>query len=298
MDSSETVRETSSEAQRSRRAAAPVRPPFMNPWRALQTVASVAVLVASLFTIWSPNALFSNDLTDKMALAFQTNQATPTAAVLTTATPRGPNNIGIVAGHWGNDSGAVCPDGLTEADVNLKIATLVQQDLKAKGYEVELLKEFDERLKQYQAMVLLSIHNDSCDYINDEATGFKVASTRSSTSPAKADRLTACLVDRYRTATGMNFHYNSITRDMTDYHAFDEINTSTTAAIIETGFLNLDRQILTEKTDVVAHGITAGIMCFIQNESIQPTAVPTLAPTPTDVGADGGATETPTTSPQ
>jgi len=30
-------------------------------------------------------------------------------------------HIGIVAGHDGNDSGAVCPDGLTEAEVNRDI---------------------------------------------------------------------------------------------------------------------------------------------------------------------------------
>ena len=59
---------------------------------------------------------------------------------------------------------------------------------------------------------------------------------------------------------------------MTNYHAFDEINTDTTAAIIEAGFLNLDRKILTESTDEVAQGIVDGINCFVRNESISPTA--------------------------
>jgi N-acetylmuramoyl-L-alanine amidase len=72
----------------------------------------------------------------------------------------------------------------------------------------------------------------------------------------------------------MRFHYSSITRDMTDYHAFNEINVNTTAAIIETGFLNLDRQMLTEKTDLVAQGVTQGILCFLRNENVGPTPTP------------------------
>jgi N-acetylmuramoyl-L-alanine amidase len=80
------------------------------------------------------------------------------------------------------------------------------------------------------------------------------------------------LIDRYLSRTGLPFHANTITNDMTNYHAFDEINTDTTAAIIEAGFLNMDRKILTENTDEVAQGIVDGINCFIRNESISPTA--------------------------
>ena len=57
-------------------------------------------------------------------------------------------------------------------EANLKIATLVVQKLKDLGYTVDLLEEFDARLDQYNGMALISIHNDSCDYINDDATGF------------------------------------------------------------------------------------------------------------------------------
>ena len=55
---------------------------------------------------------------------------------------------------------------------------------------------------------------------------------------------------------------------MTSYHAFDEIHTETTAAIIETGFLNLDRQILTENPDLIAQGIVDGLICYIRNENV------------------------------
>jgi len=30
--------------------------------------------------------------------------------------------VGLIAGHSGSDSGAVCPDGLTEAEINLGVA--------------------------------------------------------------------------------------------------------------------------------------------------------------------------------
>jgi N-acetylmuramoyl-L-alanine amidase len=247
--------------------------PSLNTWRALQTVLGVAIVVATLFTLWTPNTLLNNSLAQSVPYVILSNR-TP-QPVYPTPTSPGKPRVGIIAGHLGNDSGAVCPDGLTEAEVNLKIATLVKQDLMAQGYEVDLLQEFDIRLFQYQASVLVSIHNDSCDYINDQATGFKVAAAQSTLYPEKAAHLTACLVDRYGSITGLPFHYNSITPDMTSYHAFDEINSSTPAAIIETGFLNLDRQILTQHTDIVAQGVAQGILCFLHNDPIQPTPSPT-----------------------
>ncbi len=228
-----------------------------------------AVLAATLFTAFTP-ALFSTSLRDQMAVLL-TPQSD--AADVAPATPRPKIKIGIVSGHWGNDSGAVCENGTTEAEVNLKIATLVQQKLSALGYDTDLLNEFDPRLTNYQAALLVSIHNDSCDYINDQATGFKVAAAISARDNNLSNRLAACLRDRYQRTTGLPLH-DSVTNDMSFYHAFSEINTNTSAAIIETGFLNLDYKFLTEKTDVVADGVEKGILCFINNENIAPTAVP------------------------
>lgn len=247
-------------------------PARFSTWRALQTVISVAILAATLFTMWKPANLFSFSLAEKMSVALQPGKTTPLPQ--SSPTPNGTPRIGIVAGHWGNDSGAVCADGLTEADINLKIATLVKQNLTNQGFDVDLLQEYDQKLTHYRATALISIHNDSCDYINDEATGFKVAAALSSPNPEKSARLVSCLTDRYQKATGMRFHYNSITSDMTQYHAFNEIDPNTTAAVIETGFMNLDRQMLTEHTDLVAQGITSGIICFVRNEPVTPTATP------------------------
>jgi N-acetylmuramoyl-L-alanine amidase len=146
------------------------------------------------------------------------------------------------------------------------------------GYEVDLLREFDSRLNGYRALAIVSIHNDSCEYINDQATGFKVAAALNTHDVNRANRLTACLVDRYERTTGMTFHAGSITGDMREYHAFREIDSNTVAAIIETGFLNLDREMLTQHTETVAEGVAQGILCFAKNESIVPTAVPSVVP--------------------
>jgi len=143
---------------------------------------------------------------------------------------------------------------------------------------VDLLNEFDTRLNGYRAVALVSIHNDSCEYVNEEATGFKVASSLDTRDINRAQRLTACLVDRYQSATHLKFHAGSITGDMREYHAFSEIDPNTITAIIETGFLNLDRGILTGQTELVASGVTQGILCFINNESVVPTPFPTSAP--------------------
>jgi N-acetylmuramoyl-L-alanine amidase len=53
---------------------------------------------------------------------------------------------------------------------------------------------------------------------------------------------------------------------MTEYHTFYEIHNQTPAAIIETGFLYLDRDFLTTHPDQAAQGIVDGILCFVNNE--------------------------------
>jgi N-acetylmuramoyl-L-alanine amidase len=235
----------------------------------LQIVLIVAFIVATLFTAWTPASLIPGNLSDRFAqvLAFQ---ATETAAYPTpTVRPR--PLIGLVVGHWDDttkDPGAVCADGLTEIEINQDIATRVKRRLVDAGFDVDLLREFDQKLQGYRALALLSIHADSCEYINDDATGFKVAAALSNQYPERASRLTACIVDRYAQATGLEYHSSTVTEDMTSYHAFDEIDSNTNAVIIEIGFLNLDRQILTKGQDQIAKGISNGILCYVRNEDI------------------------------
>lgn len=247
--------------------------------RILPLVFGVAILLATLFTAWTPAGLFSGNISNKLSLIL-TSQPEEVAAVQSTAYPQ--LRVGIVSGHWGYDVGAVCYDGngevtLTEAELNLRIATLVQQKLTQAGYRVDLLQEFDPRLDGYTAVALVSIHNDSCEYIDENATGFKVAAAMDTRDVNRASRLTSCMRDRYGRTTGLNFHPGSITSDMREYHAFTEIHDTTIAAIIETGFMNLDRTILTQHPDLIAEGIVQGIECFINNEGVQPTPVPTFS---------------------
>ncbi len=180
--------------------------------------------------------------------------------------PAGPY-VGIVAGHWGNDSGAECPDGVTEQQVNLNIAKRVTELLRTKGVWVDLLQEFDGRLKGYRADILLSIHADSCEPIDADppASGFKVARSAASVIPNTEDKLVNCLKTEYERATKMYFHENSITPDMTSYHSFSEIDPDTPAAIIETGFLYLDYNMLVKQPDRPAQGIADGVLCFLNS---------------------------------
>jgi hypothetical protein len=51
---------------------------------------------------------------------------------------------------------------------------------------------------------------------------------------------------------------------MSRYHAFREIAVDPPAAIIETGFLKADRELLTHHPERSAAGIVAGIECFLK----------------------------------
>jgi N-acetylmuramoyl-L-alanine amidase len=173
--------------------------------------------------------------------------------------PKVEKRIGIVAGHSGSDSGAVCPDGLTEAQVNRAIAEAVGKELTQRGARVDLLDEFDNRLRAYRADAFVAIHADSCQV---NLSGYKVASLEGG-SDASA-QLADCLWREYETATNLPRSPNTLSDDMSRYHAFREIAIETPAAIIETGFLKADRELLTQHPERAAAGIVAGIECFLK----------------------------------
>lgn len=234
----------------------------------------VSALLATVFTAWTPASLHPGELAAQLVALVrgQPLAATSIAAAGPAAEGLG-LRIGVVAGHSGPnidtgqpDPGAVCPDGLTELEVNESVAVLVADQLEAAGFIVDRLEEFDERLSEYRAVALVSIHADACVYINERATGYKVSGALETAVPDRTQRLVDCLADRYGRATGLSFHRGSITRDMTEYHTFYEIHNQTPAAIIEVGFLYLDREFLTRQPDVAARGIVQGLMCYINNE--------------------------------
>ncbi len=237
---------------------------------AILVMIALAVVTLSIHAFWS-----QEPITDATPSRSPMTREVPTAVPLMTSlptwtprpgsTPASIAKIGIVVGHWKNDSGAVCPDGLTEVEINLGIAQRVVALLTRASYQAELLAEFSPKLEGYQATALISIHADSCNV--PEASGFKVARVSSSFVPDAEDRLVACLIERYHQATGLPFHRNSITYDMTEYHAFFEIAPQTPAAIIEVGFMGADRYLLTRRQDLVARGIFDGIRCFVSHSS-------------------------------
>ncbi|MBN2002182.1 MAG: N-acetylmuramoyl-L-alanine amidase [Anaerolineae bacterium] len=190
---------------------------------------------------------------------------TPVAtAPAVTPTPHIPR-IGIIAGHSGNDSGAICPDGLQEVTINTDVARRVATLLTQRGWEVDLLEEFDVRLNGYVADALISIHADSCNVPGK--SGFKVARAESSYQLEPEDRLVKCLSDSYQKNTHLIFDPYTITYDMTRYHAYYEIDRRTPAAVIEIGFMLDDRELLTQHPEKVALGIAEGIVCYVENAS-------------------------------
>jgi N-acetylmuramoyl-L-alanine amidase len=243
---------------------------------AILLVILLTIVTLSAYVFWSwgqpagptPVETFPPELADESsptAVPIETvlptlTQSLPLPVSTTTSDPSS-LKIGIVAGHWPDDSGAVCPDGLTEVEINLAVAQQVVASLTRAGYSAEVLAEFSPSLDGYQATALVSIHSDSCNV--PEATGFKVARVTSSLVPELEDRLVACLIDKYQSATDLRFHRNSITYDMKEYHALYEIAPETPAAIIEIGFLDADRRLLTRRQDRVVRGIVDGIECFV-----------------------------------
>jgi N-acetylmuramoyl-L-alanine amidase len=154
--------------------------------RGLFNVLLAAVLSATLFTAIPATGMgFSSSL-------FQGGSALGSSSA--EATPVPDLHVGLVVGHWGHDTGAICPPslgGYIEVDINYTVADLTRQYLEAEGVRVDLLKEFDSHLEGYQSDALISIHADTCEYIPDLGTGFKIAEAVDNKRPEQAARLMA-----------------------------------------------------------------------------------------------------------
>lgn len=194
--------------------------------------------------------------------------ASPVATATATPSQPRPKHIGILAGHWGYDTGAICADGLREVDITTDIAGRVANQLRALDYTVDLLREQEPTqaeppLQNFEADAFLSLHADSC--VGVATTGFKVARWRFSSMPDEEDRLVDCINTEYGAATGLPRHDNSITIDMWNYYAFRELAKSTPGAILELGFMTEDRDLLVQQPDVVARGVVNGLRCFLES---------------------------------
>lgn len=238
-------------------------------------------LLASLLIAGGLVLFHPLDLVQPLARPRAEEAPTPVPALPTPTLP--PLRVGLVAGHTGTDDpGAVCPDGVTEAQVNARIAQEAARVLEQAGLQVDVLEEFDPRLQGYRGLALVSIHADSCSLAPD-LSGFKLAisafldQTGTPRQRFRAQRLQGCLEAWYAEVTGLEFHPETITRDMREYHAFQEVHPDTPAVIIETGFLGGDYDLLVNRPQVVGRGIAMGVLCFARSENL-PVQPPSLEP--------------------
>ena len=238
--------------------------------RAFFLVSVASGLIATILVWWTPPDFIAAPLRRELGLAEAAGDAQQRPAAA--PTPNWLQRIGIVSGHRGPelDPGAVCLDGLAEADINFDVAQRIVRNLRGRGYTVDLLDEFDPRLEEYQAATLVSIHSNTCQPFSERVSGFLVAAAAARVEArTRDDILVDCIARHYARATGLERH-EGVTEDMTSYHTFREVHLWTPAAILETGFMMADRELLTQGADRVAEGVTSGILCFLDARSELP----------------------------
>ena len=91
---------------------------------------------------------------------------------------RKPEEITVVldAGHGGHDTGAMSPHALPEKDANLRLAKVVRDELKKRGYRVVMTREDDTFVELYDrpkvahganADLFVSIHHNAPGYASN-----------------------------------------------------------------------------------------------------------------------------------
>jgi len=234
----------------------------------VQTVMGVAIIMATLLTLWNPRKLMSTPSLSE--LNYPESDQDGLAEEITTAESR-QNTVGLLAGHWGDSPGEVCADGIIEADVNIDIANRTAQLLRDMGYTVDVFPEFDVAMLNYQSSVFVAIYAGSCAENPPPPSGFKVGTSLKSQNPEAVNALALCLAENYQQRINIPFSYEVVDPDNPAYHIFRDIHNETPAALIEVGSLKADRRILTSQADRVSEAIAAGIICFLNqtNEANQ-----------------------------
>ncbi len=245
--------------------------------RAFFMVSVASGLIATILVWWTPPEFIATSLRQELGMATLEDESQPRPTVA--PTPNWMQRIGIVAGHRGPnpaapgadpDPGAICLDGLAETDINFDVAQRIVRNLRGRGYTVDLLDEFDPRLEDYRASALVSIHANTCQPFTERVSGFLISAAAARVAArSRDDILVNCIARHYAHATGLERH-EGVTEDMTSYHSFREVNLWTPAAIIETGFMLADRELLTAGAGRVAEGVTAGILCFLDERGDLP----------------------------
>ena len=193
--------------------------------------------------------------------------------------PTGSRRIGIQVGHWMTDQvpaelgtritfqTGTSWAGVDEVDVNMDIAERIKAQLTARGYLVDILPTTIP--PGYLADVFVALHADGDE--TGEKSGFKIA--HGSRRGPYEDKLVSVLRDEYGKLTGLDWDATGISRNMTNYFAFNwgryqhSAAAHTPAAIVEMGFLSNghDRDLMVNKADGVATAIVNGIQRFLDD---------------------------------
>ena len=232
-------------------------------FRGIQSVVSIAILIATLLTLWNPRKVFK---TPNLYDLFQ-SEATLETYDNNLSADDSQIRIGILAGHWQNSTGEVCADGVIEADINYDIANRIKLNLEEKGFQINLFPEFDLDLLNYEADALVAVYSGSCLQAPPPPSGFKIGMSLTAENPEKANDLAVCLAENYQNYTQLPFTYEVINPDHSSYHIFRDLHPDTPAVLIEIGALSTDRDLITNRSNSIAEGIAAGITCYIENAS-------------------------------
>lgn len=197
----------------------------------------------------------------------------PTAVV----TPQWLQRIGIISGHRGKDSGAVCEDEygnpeLLEVDINFAVSQRIIARLRAANYSIDMLDENDPRLENYRAAAMVSIHANTCADFGEIVSGYIVHKSDARPDNGIDSFLRECIAINFGAAVPLQRSYTE-TDDLINYHAFQRIHPLTPAVILEMGYMLADRDVLTEDPELLSNAIMAGILCFIDNAALPPGQV-------------------------
>lgn len=207
--------------------------------------------------------------------AIPTVEARPTA----TPDPAAPRRIGLQVGHWRIEehpdeqanlrrfSGAYYR-GYDEWELNIIIARQTMERLEAAGVAVDLLPATVP--PGYLADGFVSIHVDGAT--GAQATtrrGWKIATPFRAS--AASDALAEAISAAYPRITGLTEDPLGPSYDMRAYYAFAyyryhySIAPETPAVILEAGFMThpADRELLFGRPDLIAEGITQGVLRYL-----------------------------------
>ncbi len=279
--------------------------------RSVLVIGISGMLMATILSLWTDPESLDPEVRSSIGLrvaAESGGQPALVASPTVRVTPNYVRRVGVISGHSGifmngdepvNDPGAVCygPNGevlLTEQEINFAVSELVVNALRSRGYTVDLMEEFDERLEGYQATALISIHaNDCSEYRNVDGSlvsAFLVSQAQDRPEGGQDSRLRECVANEYGNITNLERRF-SLTRDMQDYHIFREIDVRTPGVIIEIGFMLGDQNLLVNQPDLVAQGVINGLLCFLEGEML---TVPNATAIPSDaIGTEPTATPMP-----